>query len=179
MGHILCMVWSRHGIGHTRGMAQSARAAVEAPSIELGGFQIWVHRRQFPDVHDRWDGNWLHVTAQCAQAGAIVAAGGPILDAADLQRFRDELVAINGHPSGQAELSGAEPNIRVRVGANGALGHLRVRIDLTPDSQAQGHWFEYVIDQGDLADTIRQLDTVLELFPVRGRAPDPSTLDLP
>jgi len=159
-------------------MAQSARAAVEAPSIELGGFQIWVHRRQFPDVHDRWDGNWLHVTAQCAQAGAIVAAGGPILDAADLQRFRDQLVAIHGTPSGQAELSGAEPNIRVRVGANGALGHLRVRIELTPDSQAQGHWFEYVIDLGDLADTIRQLDTVLELFPVRGRAPDVSTLDL-
>jgi hypothetical protein len=141
-------------------MAQPARAAVEAPSIELGGFQIWVHRRQFPDVHDRWDGNWLHVTAQCAQAGAIVAAGGPILDAADLQRFRDELAAIDRSPSGQAELSGAEPNIRVRVGANGASGHLRVRID-----------------QSDVADTIGQLDAVLELFPVRGRAPSLADLD--
>ena len=160
-------------------MAQSAIAAVEAPSIELGGFQIWVHRRQFPDAFDRWDGNWLYVTAQCAQAGAIVAAGGPILDAADLQRFRDELAALDGTLSGQAELSGAEPDIRVRVAASNGRGELRVRVDLTPDPQAQGHWFEYAVDQSYLPETIRQLDTVLELFPVRGRAPDVSTLDLP
>jgi hypothetical protein len=160
-------------------MAQSARAAVEAPSIELGGFQIWVHRRQFPDAHDRWDGNWLHATAQCAQAGAIVAAGGPILDAADVERFRDELAAVQVSRSGQAELKGAEPHIRVRVAPNGAPGGLHVRVELTPDPQAQGHWFEYAIDQSDLPDAIRQLDAVLELFPVRGRPPDPSTLDLP
>ena len=81
--------------------------------------------------------------------------------------------------SGQAELSGAEPNIRVRVAANGGRGDLRVRVELTPDPQAQGHWFEYAIDQSYLPETIRQLDAVLELFPVRGRAPDASTLDLP
>lgn len=158
-------------------MAQPARAAVEAPSIELGGFQIWVHRRQFPDAYDRWDGNWLHVTTQCAQAGAIVAAGGPILDAADLQRFRDELAALAGTPSGEAELHGAEPNIRVLVATSDGLGHLRVRVELTPDSQAQGHWFEYVIDQSYLPETISQLDAVLELFPVRGRAPSVADLD--
>jgi hypothetical protein len=159
-------------------MAHPARTAVEAPSIELGGFQIWVHRRQFPDALDRWDGNWLHVTAQCAQAGAIVVAGGPILDVADLQRFRDELAATYGTLSGQAELSGAEPDIRVQVAAAGALGHLRVRVELTADPQAQGHWFEYAVDQSYLPETIRQLDAVLELFPMRGRAPDPSTLDV-
>jgi hypothetical protein len=159
-------------------MAQPARTAIEAPSIELGGFQIVVHRRQFPDAQDRWDGNWLHVTAQCAQAGAIVAAGGPILEAADVQRFRDELAAVYGTRSGLAELSGAEPDIRVRVAAANGRGDLRVRVELTPDPQAQGHWFEYVIDQSYLPETIRQLDAVLELFPVRGRAPDVSTLDV-
>ena len=148
-----------------------ARAAVEAPSIELGDFQIWVHRRQFPDAEDRWDGNWLHVTAQCAQAGAIVVAGGPILDAADVERFRDELAAVRASGSGQAVLSGAEPDIRVRVAAGNGRGDLRVRVELTPDPQAQGHWFEYAVDQSYLPETIRQLDAVLELFPVRGRAP--------
>jgi hypothetical protein len=158
-------------------MAQPARAAVEAPSIEIGGFQIWVHRRQFPDAQDRWDGNWLYATAQCAQAGAIVAAGGPILDAADLQRFRDQLAALRETLSGQAELSGAEPNIRVLVAATDGLGHLRVRVELTPDAATQGHWFEYVIDQSYLPETIGQLDAVLELFPVRGRAPSLADLD--
>ena len=67
----------------------------------------------------------------------------------------------------------------MRVAASDGRGHLRVRVELTPDPQAQGHWFEYVIDQSYLPETIRQLDAVLELFPVRGRAPDASTLDLP
>jgi hypothetical protein len=158
-------------------MAHPARAAVEAPSIEIGGFQLWVHRRQFPDAQDRWDGNWLHVTAQCAQAGAIVAAGGPILDVADLQRFRDELAALYATVSGQAELRGAEPDIRVRVTAPDGRGDLRVRVELTSDPQAQGHWFEYAIDPSYLPETIRQVDGVLELFPVRGRAPSLADLD--
>ena len=158
-------------------MAQPVRAPVQAPSIELGDFQLTVHRRQFPDAHDRWDGNWLHVTAQCAQAGAIVAAGGPIVEAADLQRFRDELAAVQASRSGQAELIGAEPNIRMRVAGAGAPGRLRVRVELTPDTGSQGHWFEYAIDPGDLAETIGQLDAVLELFPVRGRVPSLADLD--
>jgi hypothetical protein len=158
-------------------MAQPARTAIEAPSIELGDFQIWVHRRQFPDAHDRWDGNWLHVTAQCAQAGAIVAAGGPILDAADVERFRDELAAVQASRAGRAELSGAEPNIRVLVAASDGRGDLRVRVELTPDPLAQGHWFESVIDRSYLPETLRQLDAVLEVFPVRGRAPSLADLD--
>lgn len=150
-------------------MAHSARAAVHAPSIELGGFQILVHRREFPDATDRWDGNWLHVTAQCAQAGAIVAASGPILDAADLARFRDQLAEVSRAQSGWAELRGAEPNIRVRVEAVEGQGHLGVRVELTPDAQDQGHWFAYTIDPSYVAETIRHCDAVLERFPVRGR----------
>lgn len=151
-------------------MVQPARAPAQAPAIELGDFQLVVHRRQFPDAVDLWDGNWLHVTAQCAQDGAIVAAGGPILDAADLQRFRHELAALQQTGSGQAELIGAEPHIVVRVAAADGLGQLRVRVELTPDPQSQGHWFAYAIDPSYLAEAVRQLDAVPALFPVRGQA---------
>jgi hypothetical protein len=27
------------------------------PAIQLAGLSIWVHGRQFPDLHDYWDGN--------------------------------------------------------------------------------------------------------------------------
>ena len=150
---------------------QPARDLASAPALELGPFQLTVHRRQFPDAEDRWDGNWLHVTAQCAQPGAIVAAGGPILGADDLQRFRDQLAALRGSAHGAAELSGVEPNVRVRVAACGRRGHLRVRVELTGDPPTQGHWFEYDLDQSYLPGAIEQLDAVLALFPVRGRPP--------
>ena len=160
-------------------MPQSARAPAQAPAIELGDFQLTVHRRQFPDEQDRWDGNWLQVTAQCAQAGAIVAAAGPIVDAVDLERFRDELIALRGAPSGVAALHGAEPHVRVGVTAVAGLGALVVRVELTPEPQSQGHWFEFTVDPSYLIAAIRQLDAVLERFPVRGRPPALDTLDMP
>lgn len=152
-------------------MAQAARAAAQAPSIELGDFQLSVHRRQFPDAHDRWDGNWLCVTAQCAQAGAIVAASGPILEAGDLERFRDALASMAGGGAREAVLRGAEPNIVVGVTAPAGLGQLQVRVELTPEPHDQGHWFAFPVDPSYVAETIRQLDAVLALFPVRGRRP--------
>ena len=161
----------------TRGMAQPARAPVQAPAIELGDFRLTVHGRQFPDAQDRWDGNWLHVTAQCAQAGAIVATTGPILEAPDLQRFRDQLAAVTASQAGEAVLSGAEPNIVVRVAGADALGLVRVRVDLTPEPQSQGHWFASAVDPSYLGEAIRQLDAVLAAYPVRGRAPSLADLD--
>ena len=158
-------------------MPQAAPAAVQAPSIELGDFQLSVHRRQFPDAQDRWDGNWLYVTAQCAQAGAIVAAGGPILETADLLRFRDQLDELRGTGQGAAELRGAEPNVVVTVAASDGLGRLCVRVELTPDAQVQGHWFAYGIDPSYLPAAIEQLDAVLALFPVRGQPSEPLDLD--
>jgi hypothetical protein len=152
-------------------MAQAARAAAHAPAIELGDFQLIVHRRQFADAQDRWDGNWLCVTAQCAQAGAIVTAGGPIVEAGDLVRFRDQLLAIAHVGTGQAELRGAEPNLAVGVTARDGSGQLHVRVELTPEAHCQGHWFAFTVDPSYAAETVRQLDAVLALFPVRGRLP--------
>jgi hypothetical protein len=158
-------------------MAQPARAPAQAPAIEIGDFQLTVHRRQFPDAQDRWDGNWLHVTAQCAQDGAIVAASGPILEAADLETFRDRLAAVSASQAGEATLRSTEPNIVVRVAAADGLGQIGVRVELTSDPRSQGHWFAFAIDPSYLAETIRQLDAVLERFPVRGRAPSLADLD--
>jgi hypothetical protein len=152
-------------------MAQAARAAAQAPSIELGDFQLAVHRRQFPDAEDRWDGNWLCVTAQCAQAGAIVAAGGPILEAGDLQRFRDDLASMSAGRGREAVLRGAEPNLVVGVTALDGLGQWQVRVDLTPEPRSQGHWFVFAVDPIYAAEAVRQLDAALALFPVRGRPP--------
>ncbi len=158
-------------------MAQSAAALAPTPAIELGDFQLTVHRRQFPDAQDRWDGNWLHVTAQCAQAGAIVATSGPILEAPDLQRFREGLAGVAAEGGGEAVLNGAEPDLVVRVSAADGTGELRVRVDLSPEPQCQGHWFAFAVDRSYLAETIRQLDAVLAAFPVRGRTPSVAELD--
>lgn len=138
------------------------------PSVRLSAFQLWVHGRQFPEAHDQWDGNWLNVTVHCGQSGASVWATGAILDSAGLLRFRDDLKQLHKTLSGEAVLESHEPNIKVRVTASDGAGHLTVRADITPDHLAQGHWFEFEIDQSYLPATVAQLESVLAQFPVRG-----------
>jgi len=138
------------------------------PSIRLAAFQLWVHGRQFPDAQDKWDGNWLNVTAHCGQSGASVWATGAILDTVGLLRFRDELERLHQTLSGEAVLESHEPNVRVRVASSDGGGHLHVRAEITPDHLAQGHWFEFEIDQSYLPATVAQLESVLMEFPVKG-----------
>ena len=133
-------------------MAQLARAAVEAPSIELGGFQILGPPPPVPR-RARSLGRQLAARHRAVRAGRRDRRGGR----ADPRRRRPAALPRRAGrplrtPSGQAELSGAEPDIRVRVAANGGPGHLRVRVELTPDPLAQGHWFEFAIDQSYLPD---------------------------
>jgi hypothetical protein len=85
------------------------------PSVRLAGFQLWVHG-QFPDAQDKWDGNWLNVTAHCGQAGGSVWATGAILDTISLLRFRDELERLHRTRSGEAvRLSSTTGNSRSRA----------------------------------------------------------------
>lgn len=138
------------------------------PSVRLGAFQLWVHGRQFPEAQDRWDGNWLSVTAHCVQAAASVWATGAMLDTIGLLPFRDELKRLHQTLSGEAVLASHEPNVVVRIAAADSAGHLRVRVEVSPDHLAQGHWFEFEIDQSYLPAAVAQLESVLAAFPVRG-----------
>jgi DNA-binding ferritin-like protein len=44
-------------------MNDKALADLGTLDLKLERLQIWVYGRRFPDLHDYWDGNWLHVTA--------------------------------------------------------------------------------------------------------------------
>jgi hypothetical protein len=149
-------------------MSHPSPEQLGAPSVRLNAFQLWVHGRQFPEAQDQWDGNWLNVTAHCGQAGASVWATGAILDTVGLLRFRDELERLHKTLSGEAVLESREPNVRVRVTSSDGAGHLQVRAEITPDHLAQGHWFEFEIDQSYLPATVAQLESVLIEFPVKG-----------
>jgi hypothetical protein len=150
-------------------MTQPVRDAQGPPAIELGGFRLWIHRRQFEDAQDRWDGNWLVVTAQASGAGAAVTVTGPVLETEDVRRFRDEVARLLRLEAGDALLASAEPNLRLRIAPAGGPGRLGVRVDLRPDPGPQGHWFAWTIDRGALAGLLDALDEIVEAYPMRGR----------
>ncbi|HEX5031189.1 MAG TPA: hypothetical protein VFX78_07005 [Candidatus Eisenbacteria bacterium] len=138
------------------------------PSVSLGAFQLWVHGREFPKAKDRWDGNWLNVTAHCGGDGASVWASGAILDTVGLRRFRDELTWLQQTLAGKAVLASLEPYVGVLVKAVDITGRLLMEVNITPDPTCQSHHFEFEVDPGLLPATIAQLESLLDTYPVRG-----------
>ena len=140
--------------------------AVEADFL-LEGLRIWVHGREFPDATDEWDANWLNITARYQGQSGVTEIRGPELDTVSFLRFHRELLAMAGALVGEATLESVEPSVKLTVRFSDRLGHLVARLELTPSSWSEGHWFEIGLDQSHLGGLIGQLQKVLDRFPVR------------
>lgn len=137
------------------------------PQIQLGGLQIWVHGRAYPDHEDYWDGNWLRLTAHCGGNGADVWVDGPILHLSEIRAWYNGLVHMNESVTGEAKLGGLlEPNLFIEMKID-LLGHVLIQVNITPDHMAQKHVFEFENDQTFLGPLIAQCDAVLAEYPVR------------
>jgi len=136
------------------------------PSIACGILKIWILSRQFPDVMDYWDGNWLNVIAHCSDQGAEVSVSGSIIHLREIAAFHAELIKMDESLKGSAELPTIEPNLHLKLECN-HLGHVAGVCEITPDHMTQRHSFEFAMDQTDLKPLMKQLDTVLEDYPIR------------
>ena len=139
-----------------------------APDIKLADFQLWVHSRQFPQSEDVWDGNWLNVTAHCGSQGADVWVSGAILGAPDIGGWLAALEEMNRTLSGEANLESIEPELRVELKME-SLGHIWVRVEITPDHMMQEHVFQFEVDQSYLGKLIEDCRKVLAKYPVKGK----------
>jgi hypothetical protein len=137
------------------------------PDLKLEGLQIWVYGRQFPNSHDYWDGNWLRVTAHCGGHGASVFAAGSIIHSTELDRWRSGAEILLRDLKGEAKLACLEPNLSVDLKST-SLGHITMEVSITPDHMVQRHWFRFEIDQTYLTPLIRQCQSILEGYPIRG-----------
>jgi hypothetical protein len=151
-----------------KGHEMEARDSLGAPDVRLGGFQLWVHGRQFPNSNDRDDGNWLRVTAHCGANAASVWAEGAILMTSDLVLWADQCEALHAGQAVEAALSPLEPNVVVILRASDRLGHVRMTVQITPDHMTQEHTFQFELDQSHLPSVVDQCRSVVERYPVRG-----------
>jgi hypothetical protein len=142
-------------------------ANLGTPDLKLEGLQIWVHGRQFPDLHDYWDGNWLRVTAHCGGNGASVFTTGSIIHLPELDRWRSEAEVLLKDLKGEAKLACLEPELSVDLKST-SLGHITMEVSITPDHMIQRHWFRFDIDQTYLTPLIGQCQSILEGYPIRG-----------
>jgi hypothetical protein len=147
---------------------QMTPADLEEPELTVAGFQLWVHGRQFPESQEFYDGNWLQVTAHCGAPGASVWTQGAILLVTDIAGFGNQCAAMLKGETKSVTLAPLEPDLKISLEAADRLGHIRAKVDITPDNLAQAHWFEFQIDQSYLSGIIRQCSAILQKYPIRG-----------
>lgn len=138
---------------------------INEPDLSFCGFSLWIDGRQYPDVSDFWDGNWLMIRVRMEANGAHVECGGPILMTADIKEFRNQLAAMTSSLAGEATLKGLEPNINVVLTMQ-KLGHVEAVFEITADHVNQYHRFIVEGDQSYLPGLIRSCDAILCKFPV-------------
>ena len=131
-------------------MAHPTPEQLGAPDVNVAGFQMWVHGRQFPDSTDYDDGNWLRVTAHTGAVGASVWVSGAILMVTDLIQFGQEIDGLVKGEAKRADLKPFEPELRLQIEQLDSLGHFTLRVQITPEHLTQEHCFEFEIDQSYL-----------------------------
>lgn len=137
------------------------------PALKVAGLQIWIHGRQFPDAMDSDDGNWLRVTVHCGAAGASVLARGAILQVPDIVQWGEECALLLAGKVAKATLDPWEPELRALIDSPDAVGHLNLRVEITPDHLHQEHVFDFAIDQSYLPGLIAQCEQIARAYPVR------------
>ena len=136
------------------------------PDLKLGGFSLWVFGYQFPNDTDYWDGNWLNVRARVEAPGAVVKAQGAFVFAPELASFAKQLETLHATFTGEAGLHCMEPNLEIAIRC-GSLGHVAVKIMVTPDPSTQSHEFKFDLDQSYLGPLLDGCKSVLSRWPVR------------
>jgi hypothetical protein len=136
------------------------------PDLKLGGFSLWVFGYQYPGANDYWDRNWLNVRARVEAPGALVEAQGAIVTAPELAEFVKQLETLYTTLVGEAALRCMEPNLQVAI-RGGSLGHVTVKLMITPDHMTQSHEFEFDLDQTYLGPFLDGCRSVLSRWPVR------------
>lgn len=139
-----------------------------SPDVQIAGFSLWVFGREFEDVNDDWDGNWLRVFARCSAERSTVEAKGAIIHASELARWLKELRESYFSLNGEAVLACMEPYISGKIWLKDGRGEFILNI--TPDHLFQEHRFTFQIDQSYLRELTFGLEDVLKRFPVRNNS---------
>lgn len=133
-------------------------SALGPPDLQLAGLTLWVHR--YPEAGAGPYEDWLTSSAHCTLHGAAVWVTGAFLRLSEIAAWGEACARLDAGDTEEAVLETIEPELQASLRRHGSLGHLILRVEMTPDHLSQGHWFEFEIDQSYLPELIRQCRTI-------------------
>ncbi len=136
------------------------------PSLEVGGLELWVHGREFPEAQDADDGNWLRVSAHCGAPGSSIWTGGAILSVSELAAWSAQCERVHRGDLQRAVLQTSEPVLSAAIEKTESHGPLSLRVEIS--LVRQKHSLEFELEPSELLKIVRQCSAILERYPVRG-----------
>lgn len=146
---------------------------IATPDIQLKGFRLWVHGREFPEAQDFWTGNWLIISAELhtGHGWARVTRSAAMM-ASDFPRFLEEIrikESDSSRPYWQVRLENPlERNFVWQFGrtANG----MEAALTLTANPSRELHRACLTVLELEWQTFKGQLERLAENYPVRFEA---------
>ena len=143
------------------------------PSLLIGKetsefLKISVLNYERIDSVDYWDANWLKTQIKI-KVGAFIAEYSAQLQTINFTRFRKDLERLYIELKGVSIFDSLEDWIKLKLTGDG-IGHFELECEAC-DFPGTGNRLEFTmtIDQTEIPELIRQLTTIIEIFPEKGQ----------
>jgi len=135
-------------------------------------FLLQAVGREFPDINDYWDGNWILFTASLTMPGLSVQITDPCVRVDELEAFLLELRSFALGHLNAVESSFREPVISIGIqapepGEEDLLA--RIEINVFTDDGVAGTVAEMDVRHDSLDLFIRGIEDILREYPVLAR----------
>lgn len=134
------------------------------PDLKLAGFSLFVTGWAFPNETDPWSRDTLCYSALIETPASSVRFDG-LMSAHAIEHFRNELSLAHSSLSGQAELLIDEETTFSAIVKMASQGHAEIKLAVVTDFGMERHEFVFETDQTFLAESLRQLRSLVAHYP--------------
>ncbi len=141
-----------------------------APDFRLTNFSLWVHDWGAPPGRERWDDNWLSVTAYHESTFGSFVTGGAIVQSGTIEHALSEFERLSSLLEGTARFASVEDGFDIRLDGQ-KMGQILLTIIMTSTNvNLDGLWpekhvYNYRINQSYLPEAISGLRRIQQRFP--------------
>lgn len=127
--------------------------------------EIDIVCRPYLGAEDEWDLNWLSCNISI-RIPAYTVNFNTFITCGELKSFYDELSKLHQSLQGKASLSPLESGIFIDIEAN-KLGQIAWKVETQyPEGYGATLTFEFISDQSYLYQTLSELKSVIEEYPI-------------
>jgi hypothetical protein len=143
---------------------------LEKQDFILGGLQIWIHGRQYPDKTDYWDGNWLVVTIHCGSSSSDVwVKNEPALHLSQLKQWMIQLDLLSNAKEKEITFDDIEPYLKMNLKME-ADNSFKFMVEVAPCSIGKTYTYLFSLCKNDIEQAVSDLRKISMNYPLIGKA---------